>query len=586
MKTCFVGLLLVLSIAALGSDQDDRVYEPVGAPADPKVAAHWNRYHDYGAATELMRDLAAAHPERCRLTSLGKSYGGREMWLLTITNPDTGDEQTKPAFWIDGGIHANEVQGTEVALYTAWFLLEMDGRNAFVTRLLDERMFYIVPMLSPDGRDAHMHEPNTTHGPRSGLRPVDDDRDGLVDEDPADDLDGDGHITSMRVADPNGRFKPHEEFRDMMVAVKEGERGEYTLLGQEGIDNDGDGKLNEDGDGFYDPNRGWPWQWQPEYVQGGAHRYPFSVEENRLVGEFIMSRPNIAGAQSLHNAGGMILRGPGTMGDEYHAADLRVYDVIGQRGATMLPGYRYLELRKDLYPAHGAELDWLYAMRGALSFTNELFTGFNFFRRTEGGAGGYFGSEATHQEFNKYLLLGEGLVKWHEVEHPTYGRVEVGGFKKTWLRQPPSFLLEEECHRNMAFCLYHADQMPRVRVQDASARLIGGDVVEVTAAIENTRTIPTRLGIDVQRKITPPNRVTIRGEGVEVIAGLVSEERFFVNPREQKRNPAEIRVETIGGHSVVYCRWLVRGEGPFTVTVKSIKGGSDALTVIVPPPEQ
>ena len=63
------------------------------------------------------------------------------------------------------------------------------------------------------------------------------------------------------------------------------------------------------------------------------------------------------------------------------------------------------------------------------------------------------------------MLLGDGFVPWHEVDHPQYGKIEVGGFKKNWVRQPPSFLLEEECHRNMAFTLYHADQMPLVKIQ-------------------------------------------------------------------------------------------------------------------------
>ncbi|MGC4004724.1 MAG: M14 family zinc carboxypeptidase [Pirellulales bacterium] len=67
--------------------------------------------------------------------------------------------------------------------------------------------------------------------------------------------------------------------------------------------------MNEDGDGSYDPNRDWPWNWQPKHVQNGAHRYPFSLPENRAVGDFLKTRDNIAGAQSYHNTGGMIFAG-------------------------------------------------------------------------------------------------------------------------------------------------------------------------------------------------------------------------------------------------------------------------------------
>ena len=105
------------------------------------MPAQWNRYRDHAAATDLLKQLAQTFPDLCRLESLGPSYGKREMWLLTITNSKRGKELEKPAFWIDGGIHANEIQGPEVALYTAWYLLETYGRLELPTRLLDERGF-------------------------------------------------------------------------------------------------------------------------------------------------------------------------------------------------------------------------------------------------------------------------------------------------------------------------------------------------------------------------------------------------------------------------------------------------------------
>ena len=138
--TCLVGRPLFAQQAAPNKTEPRKVYQPVGAPADPKVPARWNFFRDYAQSTALLKQLAKAHPRRCQLRSLGKSHGGREMWLLTVGNLDepgpTGDINDKPAFWIDGGIHANETQSVEVVLYSAWLLLELDGRNDFVTRLL------------------------------------------------------------------------------------------------------------------------------------------------------------------------------------------------------------------------------------------------------------------------------------------------------------------------------------------------------------------------------------------------------------------------------------------------------------------
>jgi hypothetical protein len=557
-------------------DVEKKTYEAQGAPSNPKVDAHWNRYHDYASATKLLKELADTYPDFAKLQSLGKSYGDREMWQLTITNFAKGDDKARPAMWIDGGIHANEIQSVEVVLYTAWYLLEARADNEFVQKLLDDRVFYLLPMMSPDSRDAHFYEPNTTHGPRTGQLALDDDKDGLVNEDDYDDLDDDGSITQMRIRDKNGKYKSHADLPMLMVPVKDGEKGEFTLLGQEGKDNDGDGEVNEDTEGYYDPNRDWPWNWQPDYVQSGAHRYPLSLRENRVVAEFIKSHPNIAAAQSYHNAGGMILRGPGAKDDAFEASDVRVYDTIGKHGEKVLPGYRYMNIAVDLYEVYGGEVDWFHQSRGVFTFTNELFTPFNFFRTKEHE--GFFGTDELRYQFDKYLLMGDGISPWKKVEHPQYGEIEVGGPKKNWVRQPPSFLLEEELHRNMAFTLYHADQMPRVRVQSVAVKELAGGVTEVTATLENDRIIPTHTAGDVKNHLTPPDTAelsSVAGE-VKVLLGLVANEPLFREPREQERNPAKMKLESIPGHGVRYVRWLVQGQGPFEVRVQSIKGGSDS----------
>ncbi len=573
-------LMLLVSLGQLLHAAEPNPYEPIGAPANPKVAARWNKYHDYAEVTALLQQMAKTHGDRCRLQSLGSTYGGREMWLLTVATCPAEKELERPAFWIDGAIHANEIQATEVALYTAWYLLEMYGRSELVTKLMDERVFYFAPMMSPDSRDAHMHEPNSTNSPRSGQRPIDDDRDGLVDEDKPDDLDGDGHITQMRIRDPHGRWKPNAEYPELMDLAPAGEQGSFTLLGTEGIDNDGDGKVNEDGDGFYDPNRDWPWNWQPRYVQTGAYRYPFSIYENRVVGEFILAHPNIAGAQSYHNAGGMILRGPGVPGDKFASADIAVFDELGKKGELMLPGYRYMETGRDLYTVYGGEIDFFYAIHGTLCFTNELFTPFNYFRQKSGG--GFFGKAEERHQADRYLLLGEGFVPWHEVEHPTYGKVEVGGQKKNWMRQPPSFLLEEECHRNMAFTLYHADQMPQIGIAEIKTKKLDGGLTEVTAAIVNGKLVPTRIAFDVSHKLNAPDRISITGKKLQVRAAWTSASPVFEQPSEQKRHPAEVHLDSVPGMAARYVRWLVEGAGPIEISAVSVKAGRVKKSAEVP----
>ena len=116
----------------------------------PQVA--FNRFHDYDEVAQILKDYAAAYPGWTRLESLGKSLQGRDMWLLTIQNPATGDELSKPALYVDGNTHANEVQGAEACLYTVDFVLKNYGRLPRITELLDRAVLSVLPMVNPDGR--------------------------------------------------------------------------------------------------------------------------------------------------------------------------------------------------------------------------------------------------------------------------------------------------------------------------------------------------------------------------------------------------------------------------------------------------
>ncbi|MBK6495823.1 MAG: peptidase M14 [Gemmatimonadetes bacterium] len=554
--------------AALGS------LAAAGSPKAPKVILNWDRFYDHAAIGEIGRRLQAAHPNTCRLSSIGKSFQGREMWLLTVTDFTKGDPDKKPAMYIDGNIHSNEVQGTEFSLYTAWYLCEMQGQNAWVDSLLATRTLYIVPTINPDGREHFIKQANTASSPRTGLVPRDNDGDGKVDEDQLDDLDGDGHITQMRRRNPNGRFIESPEDPRILIPVLPGQRGQWDLLGGEGLDNDGDGQINEDAVGGYDPNRNWPWRWQPQYVQGGADFYPTSLPETRAVIEFALAHPNIAGAQSYHNNGGMILRGPGSPQDEFRPQDVAVFDQIGRTGERILPGYRYMIVWKDLYIVWGGELDWFYGARGVVTFSNELWTSFKLFEKAETSTNRY---DRTDYEFDRLLLFGDAFVPWKGFNHPQYGMVEIGGMKKNFGRTEPGFLMQAEAHRNMAFSLYQAWQMPQVEVDTITTRALGNGLTEVTAIVANRRLVPTHTQQDVENRISRPDYVTLTG-------GTVLTGYRVINPNtgasiEQPKSPARLELSNIPGNSVVTVKWIVRGGGPFTVTVDAEKGGSHSRTL-------
>lgn len=572
MKTTklIVGLAFsALSLTTIDANAQEKFFQAVGTPYMPKVEIAFNRYYTYEGLVDNMKKIAAAHPDIAKIESIGKSYEGRDMMTLTITDFSTGPDTDKPGMWIDGNIHSNEIQGGEFALYAAWYLTEMHADNEFIQQLLKDKTFYITPTINPDARNDFFNQPNTANSPRSGMMVLDNDGDGFKGEDGMDDLDGDGHITMMIRKSPTGRYIKDPQDPRKLIMVGADKVGEYEILGQEGTDGDGDGRVNDDGVGYYDPNRDWGWNWQPDYIQRGALRYPFSLPENRNIMEFVMKHPNIAGAQSFHNSGGMILRGPGAEEDvsTYNRDDIRIYDAIASKGEEMIPGYRYLTVYKDLYSVFGGELDWFYGTRGVFTYSNELMTSYLYFHKEGSGRG----NQDEMFEVDQLLTMGDAFVMWHEYEHPQFGTVEIGGFKKTFGRAHPGFLLEQDAHRNAAFTIYHAYHTPKLSIMDVKEEDLGGGLKSITATIFNERLMPTHASQDLKYKIERPDYVSI--SGVKVVAGFVVEDEDFKKFSEQKRNPEKIEVANIPGMTAVKVKWIVSSGSNYAITVDSAKGG-------------
>jgi Zinc carboxypeptidase len=579
--------LLLISIQANPSPAADPIYPK------PKVDLAFNRLYDYPEMEAALKKLAAAHPDLLSLGSLGKSVEGRDMWCMTINNAKTGSDRAKAAMYVDGNVHGNEVQATEACLYLIWYLTEHYGRVENITKLLDEKAFYIVPTINPDGRAYWFTGPNTTNSSRSGKSPRDDDRDGLFDEDGYDDLNGDGQITQMRKKDPNGRFKLNPDDPRLLVPVKPGEKGEYEQLGTEGIDNDGDGQINEDPPGGYDMNRNWPADWQPEHVQGGAGDFPLSWPETNCVARFIIDHPNIAGVQSFHNAGGMILRGPGnqTRQAAYPQGDDRIAEEIGAVGARMIPFYRNMVIYRDLYSVHGGFVNWTYEHLGIFSFTNELWNTDQMLgtpappgtSNDQALANAVGATRQDSQLFaNDKLLFGATYKEWKPAKHPVYGDIEIGGFVKESQRVPPTFLIEELCHRNAAFVVYHADQMPKLEFGDIEVKPLNGEVFTVTATVKNTRAIPSVAQQASAHNIGLPDVLSLEGPGLTVLAGGRLVDQYTGEIEAVERDPAHQKLSAgVPGLGSIRIRWFVKGTGEGTIKHTSQKGGTITKSVTV-----
>jgi hypothetical protein len=559
-------------------------------PLTPGVL-DFQHYHTSAEIEGWMHRWAKERPDLVDLYTVGKSFGGRDLWQLTLTSKKTGKDTDKPAAFFEGGRHSGEITSTESVLYLAWHLLEQYGRDTAITRLLDQTAIYLRPLNNPDGSDMYRL---TAQSNRSSVRPQDNDNDGLLDEDPGEDLDGDGHIRQMRkfvgAGKGNAVLDTADASKRLMRGVPMG-RGDYLLYG-EGVDNDRDGRYGEDGIGGLDLHRNYTYNWRPMVestgrgnAQFGAGEYPLSEPETRAVFLWQLTHPNISVTNSMDTSVPMHLRGPSSCDEEQcmFAADRKLFlhfDSLGlKRTGYPWAGNVYrVYATRNAPPGQGQPQalfghgpDFGYFQMGQIWYGDELWNGG---RERDYNADGRW----DNYEVLRYCdeeFGGTCWQNWTRLTHPELGEVEVGGYDPKFFSQngPPQVL--EKWARNQAlFNLDLALAMPRVEIVEASvtkARASADSAThEVRLTVRNTGLLPTALEQAKRVHIVRPDRVVIvpAGGGTPRIVGAAPE--FWLGSRETRSVTVRVIVPAGAGTS-------------FTARLLSTRGGVAEREIRVTP---
>ncbi len=486
-----------------------------------KTTFKYDHYYVYDELTNNCKFFANNYPKLVHLESICKSVENRDVWAMTITNKETGNSLSKPAFYIDGNHHAGEVTGSMAAMHTMDYLLSNYGVDEKVTKLIDTTTIYIIPRMSVDGAETYL---TTPYSLRSVNRPYNLKDGGLTQED----MNNDGIIGMMRVKSPFGAWKKGKNHELVMQPRQPDDiEGEFYNIYTEGLIENFDGmniNIRKPLWGL-DFNRNYPFGWFSEVRQGGAGKYPLSNPENKAIVDFVLEHPNIGAVLTHHTSGGVILYPPGTKPEKASSAlDMKHYREIGKM-ATAEMGYATINIfdcfmeDQENYSS-GAFDDWCYQTQGILAYTVELWD----LQNRAGMPIDWMSrkSASTEEKLERQLAqmkwieenCPDEIMSWEEVEHPQLKTVEVSkwNYKFTQQNCPNAFLLEE-VEKTTKFSLRFANTLPHLIINQVEVTNISKNIYKVEAIISNNGYLPTNISEEaVDLEVSKPIKVSLEGE--------------------------------------------------------------------------
>jgi hypothetical protein len=510
------------------------------------------QYQDHSQISKKIEALARQYPDLCSVKSLIKTAGGKDIWLITI---GTGIRDSKPGVAVVGGVDGKYLIGRELAFGFAESILKNSSEND-IRELLSKITFYVIPDVSPDASDQFFSGLKYERSQNS--RTTDEDRDFLYDEDPCEDLNKDGLITLIRIKDPAGNFIESDEDKRVMITadISKGQTGNY-LVYSEGIDNDKDGRFNEDGSGGVNFNRNLTYNYEEFGPNAGL--YPVSEPETRAVVDFLYDRFNIYmvfsfgpqdnlgqpmkaserpgatqdQAQNQPPEQGMMRRERGRITSILKTDELinklvsdKYHEITGFKGAP------------SAISDQGNFMEWAYFHYGRYSFSSP-----GWWLTVEKGKS----AEAAFLKFADKINMKDAFVPWTPIVHPDFpGKtVEVGGIKPFAVINPPQDTIGDLISLHYKFITAISAMHPELEFLDIKIENAGENIFRLSLKVHNKGLFATNTEIGEPNIWTRIMRLSVEPSGGQtILSGLKVQ-----------------RVQRLQGDESAEFNWLISGKG-------------------------
>lgn len=503
------------------------------------------KYQNYADESRSINELKAKYGDLCKVIEIGKSAGSRIIFALEIGK---GDNKVKPALLVIGGVEPDDLTGTVSAKYFAENILANSSADS-VKALLDKYTLYVIPRLSPDPLESYFAKVKAVNAGNDLAD--DQDRDGKKDEDPFNDLNGDNFITMMRVTAADGDWIESTDDPMLMKKAdpKKGEIGKFKLL-TEGLDDDKDGLVNEDPAGGINVNKNTTHSFKPYTADGGLHPFvatelralgDFVFNRTNILAVFTFNYNNnltdawkirSPQAQQPQGAGGgsqMGGGGRGFGGGNIFLADSISYSV-GVKDLAPLAKYKGDPL------GNGSIAGWAFYDAGKLSFCAPAWTypetrdtsRARQMSRTQAQPG-MISPGATAQTTREQIAFRwikknapQNYLEWKEFKHPDFpnNKVEIGCFVPFAMNNAPEDSLKSAAANSYKLLYKLFKNLPDIQVEAPLVEPLGNGVTRVTLTINNKGKLPTHT--NVGRRVKSLQSFLIRAKlsgGLKIVSG-------------------------------------------------------------------
>jgi hypothetical protein len=542
-----------------------------------QTGVSFDKYMTNSEVQKALVLLQQKAPDKTILHHIADSPGGEPINLLEIGK----GSKNCPAIFVGANFEGKTPISTNGALYLARMLLDS-------AKYTQNVRWFILPLANPDATAGYFSNIKWERSVNNSE--VNDDKDDQINEDGPDDLNADGWITQMRVEDPEGEYLISDKDPRMMVRADpaKGERGKYKLY-PEGLDNDGDGEINEDGPGGINVGINFPHLFKTNWKDTGL--WPGEAPEVYGIMTFIYSHPEIAMVYTLGTSDFCIapprsgrkgganmesLKVPARFAARIGADPEKTYTMTevvemfkssmpsrGGREMTAETVIDFLGLGAAVNPldndlkfytdfsdkykiwlkANGCSTDrmasdpdkdgsfelWAYYQLGVPSFSMNLFTPPKSaeIKAREVGRESFLRPQAPEMDEKEKTILayidkklnGTGFVKWQPFNHPTLGKVEIGGVAPFVTSTPPANKIDSLCNAQLPWLLKLSTKLPDIHLMKEVVTDLGAGVYRLELFIENKGVLPYPTAMGSRNKQPAPVVVILDGENLEFLEG-------------------------------------------------------------------